>query len=696
MKCPYCGSKHLQKTFNFNEYNCILCDSYFRKTSDGKLHIFQDGSWKKFCHSITENVKKYISDANIINTVHNLDINFSKSGPEYIDVLIDEYKKLATMVLNEVKIGIRPVHNFEVIYKQLKTLVECAKSLYNRQEELNIKIKLNEEIDNFTDNSVINSPQKLEDANVLANEVLDYLQNTKKEINDVNIIQYIYKNHYSKKDLIPTVLNIIKQDTLENYGVEDTTEDDIKLENISEAIIFEDENMTNKNEQNENTDEDSSNEEMERPDVEKDSDDSSDISTDETSTEENTNLKDIKNDINLIKNKLNKILDKIDASEEETPEEETPEEETSEEETSEEVEENTDENTNETVGEDFEQNEQNIKESQEKNKKKLVANRTGYKLKIDNRKANTKDPHQTDMTAEEEDQEIPYTERERTRMKKMGLNTENDISNGILKKKEKLESKMYSIGDNVFVEGHKDIWKIKEIKGNIFTLEKNKLSMKININETKIRHVDRNLEWQSESKALNNLRKKWLIHQNMYLKEQGENMRITGIVGLGGGNRLGGEKFNSTNPLPDYNPEEGEYYQPDYTPPEKIYAYIKDNNLQKINRESAKAELLSKFVNPEAEIDKILDDAILSEDPRQTDSIDSSYGYIKPNENELDLKYKLKNNWNEIQQIQNNNLATNSFSRKYFPKLEVKPYETQEDTILNDLDKSYKNILKDI
>lgn len=718
MKCPYCGSKKLNKTFNFNEYNCSLCECYFKPTTSG-LKIFQDGSWKKFCESIYENIKKHISDANYINFIHNVTNHYSKTGPENIDLLVEEYEKLAINLLNEHKVGLRNKEDFNVVYNEIVKIVECAKTLSKRSDDLNIKIRLTEEMKDF----VGDDENELEIADAISDEAIEYLEKNKQEINDENIIKFVDKNHPQHKDLLHSIINLVR----EKSGLE--VEEEVTQENISEEddeeligenILYEEDEIKddiktdeNNNEENSEKDTDidlSSVEDDLKDDENAESTEDSTDSTEESSTEDSddnqqntTSLSDIKSEIEDLKSKLDNILNKINNSESSDSNEENQEEQQDDSQDStneleniddsdESLEDSDSENAdNEKDNSSEEEKTNNIQESEKK--KKLVANRSGYKRKISNREAEKKNPFQTDMTAEEEDEEIPFTVRERTRMKKMGLNTENDLSGGILKNTENKPVYAYKPGDSVFVEGFKEPLTIKHIAGNIFTLEKGKFSTKININETKIRHADRNLEWESESKQIRSLQKKWNLLKNLYLKEEDESLKVSGVVGLGGGNRLGGEKFDQ-EPIID-DPQDNTNLGGVSSSREEIYQFIKDNNVHKMYRGAAVEYLMDKFTNPREEIENILDDAILSLDPSKEPHIDANYNYQKPKSG-LDLQMDLKNKWNSIEQEQNEELQSEIQSRPLNTQEFITPYESPEDDKLNVLDKSYKNILKDV
>lgn len=694
MKCPFCGSHKLQKTFNFNEYNCVLCDSYFKYTTNG-LKIFQDGKWNVFCNSICENVKNKIQDAYVINLVHNITKNFAKSSPENIDLLIEEFSKIGEAVLNDYHIGKRNINDAFVIYEEIKNLSRCAITLAKRQEEFNFKIRLNEDIVRIAkENNDTEDKKKI--IKLLAKEIIDFYKKTHQDITDQKIAEYIENNHSSHIDVIPKVIKMVRK-KIAGQTFESTY---IKEENEQNQEKSNNENNETEVQNNQQNDEQV---DFQPPQLENSDDDNED------NQQENV---DIKKEIESIKSSLDRLSNVLSK---ETGNQE------SDQDTTDENQNNTDQQTMQDDGsssdisseinqnnENTNQNNQNTNSSgpqQQKPTNESVvkgkkAHNSSYKLKIDNRKANKKDPHQTDMTADEEEYEIPFTQKERTKMLKSGKNTESEfrIKHKILGKDKTYESfNGFKVGDFVFVEDSHGEWKIQKIKGRFFILEKNGHRIKVDTFKTRIQHADHKLEWERENDLIRETKKIWEKYQHQYLLENDPSLQVTGIIGLGGGNRLGGEKYNSSEIIDGVdvtNPSDDniDYKQP--SSKEEIYKYIKDKGLQKINRDIAFSELLQVFVNPEEEINNILDDAILSEDPNQTKVIDDLYGYTPPESSQFELMSNLKNSWNSIYQKELQQTQQKSTQLSNHQPLNV--YTSPEDAQLDHaLDKSFINTFKD-
>jgi hypothetical protein len=90
---------------------------------------------------------------------------------------------------------------------------------------------------------------------------------------------------------------------------------------------------------------------------------------------------------------------------------------------------------------------------------------------------------------------------------------------------------------------------------------------------------------------------------------------------------------------------------PPVTDKSEIYAYAKNNDLQNTAREQAMNVLLSKFSNPQEELETILDDVVMSNDPSQLETIDKKYNYqdTMAFERSFDKISHLNNAWKEME-----------------------------------------------
>jgi hypothetical protein len=286
----------------------------------------------------------------------------------------------------------------------------------------------------------------------------------------------------------------------------------------------------------------------------------------------------------------------------------------------------------------------------------------------------------TDMNAEVQEEEIPFTEGPKEQMSK---NTESDAP-GATKKPtgEKAYREGFNgfrVGDEVLVEGSTDAWSILGIQKNIFTLGRGKTTTKIDIFKEGVRHNDTRLEWQSTEELMRESKSRWAQVAANYVTESEE--KVTGVVGLGGGNRIGGQKFGATALSEATNIPVIETAAADR---KDIYKYIKDNALHRCAREVAVQRVCERFTNPVEEINNIVDDAVLSEDAAQVETIDTQYGYKAAPIGEHALRQAFQRGWQSVNESE-------SKQQKPTPKKVVKEsrgvgyYRTDDDKLIDGL-----------
>jgi hypothetical protein len=157
--------------------------------------------------------------------------------------------------------------------------------------------------------------------------------------------------------------------------------------------------------------------------------------------------------------------------------------------------------------------------------------------------------------------------------------------------------------------------------------------------------------------------------------------KVTGVVGLGGGNRLGGQKFGAQELSESTKIGVVETTASDR---KDIYKYIKDNALHRCAREVAVQRVCERFTNPIEEINNIVDDAVLSDDSAQVESIDSQYGYKCAPIGENALRQAFQRGWMSV-------VESESKEQKPAPKKVVKEsrgvgyYRTNEDKLIDGL-----------
>jgi len=286
----------------------------------------------------------------------------------------------------------------------------------------------------------------------------------------------------------------------------------------------------------------------------------------------------------------------------------------------------------------------------------------------------------TDMNAEVQEEDIPFTEGPK---KQMSKNTESDAPGATKKPTGKKAYREgfngFRVGDEVLIEGSTDTWSILGIQKNIFTLGRGKTTTKIDIFKEDIRHNDTRLEWQSTEELMRESKSRWAQVAANYVTEREE--KVTGVIGLGGGNRIGGQKFGA-----DVLSEATNIPIIETTAADRkdIYKYIKDNALHRCPREVAVQRACERFTNPVEEINNIVDDAVLSEDAAQVETIDSQYGYKSAPIGENALRQAFQRGWQSVNESE-------SKQQKPAPKKVVKEscgvgyYRTNDDKLIDGL-----------
>ncbi len=251
----------------------------------------------------------------------------------------------------------------------------------------------------------------------------------------------------------------------------------------------------------------------------------------------------------------------------------------------------------------------------------------------------------TDMKAEVQEEEIPYTEGPK---KQMDKDTESDAPGATKKPTGEVACREgfngFRVGDEVLVEGSTDAWNILGIQKNIFTLSRGKTTTKIDIFKESIRHSDSRLEWQTTEELMRESKNRWQQVAAAYTTDK--EVKVTGAVGLGGGNRIGGQKFGEKTELSEAT--KIPVIETLAADRKDIYKYVKDNALHRCAREVAVQRVCEKFTNPIEEITNIVDDAVLSEDAAQVEAIDSQYGYKSAPIGEHALRQAFQKGWQSV------------------------------------------------
>jgi len=234
----------------------------------------------------------------------------------------------------------------------------------------------------------------------------------------------------------------------------------------------------------------------------------------------------------------------------------------------------------------------------------------------------------------------------------------------------------FRVGDEVLVEKSVDTWNILAINKNIFTLGRGKTTTKIDIFTESIRHADSKLEWQATTELMGESKRRWASVAANYVTE-GET-QVTGVVGLGGGNRLGGQKFGAEDLAADKIGTVGS----SAADRKDIYKYIKDNALHRCAREVAVQRVCERFTNPLEEINNIVDDAVLSEDTTQVEQIDSQYSYRSAPIGEHALRQAFSRGWQSVNESEAKEVKP---VKKMVESVKATSYRTAEDALIDGL-----------
>jgi hypothetical protein len=153
---------------------------------------------------------------------------------------------------------------------------------------------------------------------------------------------------------------------------------------------------------------------------------------------------------------------------------------------------------------------------------------------------------------------------------------------------------------------------------------------------------------------------------------------ISGVVGLGA-NRLGAS-VNSKSVLSEAT-KISTIVESTAADRNDVYKFIKDNAIHRLSRDIAMERASERFTNPIEELQNIVDDAILSDDESQVESIDSHYGYSAAPIGES-LRSAFKSGWATIVESESKQ------KKPVTPIVEgFKPgyYRTEEDTLIDNL-----------
>lgn len=742
--CPFCGSSKVSKTFNFNEYTCDLCECDYKHLSSG-IKIFQEGSWAKFCGSITEAVSSKVEGANVVDLISKVMRGYAKGSPNDIDVMIESLTSIAGTLSSEMKVKLRGKNDFIVVMEQIDTVVRAAQTLHKRQNDLGIKVRLNEGIldwfkgeeqepaTDYPDNTdEVEMRRKMNtaaaaktkadtagaspveegamsDLDIIAQEAAEAL-GAIGEVQDEDIIAYVQQNHPDEIEHINLIVQAVHDHV--SGGFEESTE-----------IVDEDEDPFAADAGGDTGGGEAAPEAGADAGADPFAAEGGDAGAEDLGGEEDA-IANVQDAAETVQDKFKRLETKIDdlltavtsLTGEESAEGGTEDASAEGGEADPFASEGGDEaapaeggtppveggaetaapaeggEAAAPAGDDpfAEAYLRTFTEAKKKNvrgKREFLTKRGentvgAYHRKADNTATRKQaeesgDAVQTDMTAEETEEKIPFTEEPK---ELMDIDTESNGPGATKKPTGKVAYREgfngFRVGDEVLVEKSVDTWNILAINKNIFTLGRGKTTTKIDIFTESIRHADSKLEWQATTELMGETKKRWATVAANYVTE-GET-QVTGVVGLGGGNRLGGQKFGSE----DLTTDKLGTAESSAADRKDIYKYIKDNALHRCAREVAIQRVCERFTNPLEEINNIVDDAVLSEDATQVEQIDSQYSYRSAPIGEHALRQAFSRGWQSVVESESKEVKP---VKKMVESVKVTSYRTSEDSLIDGL-----------
>jgi hypothetical protein len=214
----------------------------------------------------------------------------------------------------------------------------------------------------------------------------------------------------------------------------------------------------------------------------------------------------------------------------------------------------------------------------------------------------------------------------------------------------------FRLGDKIKVIGHPTSFTLAKISGTPvkFTLTEGIVTITVDaINDEFELDGDANLKWQRTSSILEDTRSVWEAMEKDMVNEG----CAGGVCSIGGPMTA----LNSTSGIGNVASAGSMFIR---TPirtiskeiaPNDIYAYIKNNNLHNSPRGAAISHVMSNFMNPNVDIDKIYDDAVLSlnasNDYESLNEVDSSYKYVTTSTRSIDVEQTINDGYDALKKL---------------------------------------------
>jgi transcription initiation factor TFIIIB Brf1 subunit/transcription initiation factor TFIIB len=700
VNCPFCGSSKIEKTFNFNESTCTLCKCDFKVLDGGRIRVFNEGSWKKYCESMAEHVSNNISKSEIVNLVTRVFKEHSHS-PKDIDILLNHIITIAENINYEMKSGLRDKYDFVEMIKIAESVDRTYKILYERREDLGIE--------DMQEYDMSGSGYDIQD---FPGEVQD-MEDMEDDIDDDDVPNIMLGDDKLEEDHLDSDFDIVKNDLrdLSNKTFNISTDKDVwelrtKISDLQKAVDdlyseYKDGYIEDGEEDIDlGLDDEDGEEDIDLGLDDEDSEEDIDLGLDDEDSEEDIDLglddeesEDGEEDIDL----------GLDDEESEDGEEDTG------------LVTGIEVASHQRIGNKLQEAK---KKPSELHKKMKSTNKNFNKVKespgvyLSNKgigvQKSQKD-FEDNIEVGQDIDGVPFVQGDEVESENQF--GDDKLSSGIgavkstptiedftLKGKpsgkglgiRREEFEGYRVGDKVFISESRDEWEIVSINKSKATVKRKNTVTKIDLLSENVEHADKNLKSHRERDLLSESKRKWELLQKKILKE-GEAC-VGGVCGLSGP----ATPSSSTLVSPMTVSSVGSFFSSPTSTKQvadktHIYKYIKDNGLHVKPREVAYDQLISIFNNPEQEINQILDDAILSNDQTQTDTIDSMYHYESSNLRQYEIERNISEAYKKMSKL-NSREVKKIIKENAVPRTPISRREDQNnDPIIENLGRSWIN-----
>lgn len=256
-----------------------------------------------------------------------------------------------------------------------------------------------------------------------------------------------------------------------------------------------------------------------------------------------------------------------------------------------------------------------------------------------------------DKQYSQEEADIPFTQecaKENTKVDEKGIKKKES-------KKEKVEESQrfngYHIGDKIKVNGYNNTFTLDKISNNPVKFHLSEGQVRITLDPLVDQYeleADRDLAHQRLVSIMDDTRREYLELEKKF--EEGCVGGVCSMNPMSPQNNTSGIGASATNStVISMSPIAFKTPIRSYTAND-IYAYIKNNDLHNAPRQQAIGNVLSNFQDRNLDIDKIYEDAVLSNrySSDQINEVDACYGYKQDTKNEFELRQQLNEGYAEL------------------------------------------------